>query len=130
MARNDERGPLTNLVLRFVVNTGSLVGAAYILNLFSPGAIIFENWQSALLTGAIFGLVNALIRPFVSCFTCLLQVMTLGLFTLVINALMLLVTSWFAAQFGIGFSVSGFPAAFFGAILVSIVSMILTRVLD
>lgn len=143
MARENEAGPLTRLVLRFVINTGSLVGAAYILNYFAPnstdtsgwqsaltsGPIAIANWQSALATGAVFGLVNALIRPLVSLFTCLLQLLTLGLFTLIINALMLLLTSWVAELLQIGFQVNGFGAAFFGAILVSLVSMVLTRAL-
>ena len=129
MARGNEAGPLTRLVLRFVINTGSLVGAAYILNYFAPGSIEIADWQSALATGAVFGLVNALIRPLVSLFTCLLQLLTLGLFTLIINALMLLLTSWVAELLQIGFRVNGFGAAFFGAILVSLVSMLLTRVL-
>lgn len=129
MARGNEAGPLTRLVLRFVINTGSLVGAAYILNYFAPGSIEIADWQGALATGAVFGLVNALIRPLVSLFTCLLQLVTLGLFTLVINALMLLLTSEVAKLLQIGFQVHGFGAAFFGAILVSLVSMLLTRAL-
>ena len=127
MAR--ERGPLSNLVLRLVINTGALVAAAYVASYVAPGAIIIENWQSALATGAIFGIVNSLIRPLISFFTCLLQVLTLGLFTLVINALMLLLTSWLAGFLDIGFYVDGFWAALFGAILISLVSTVLSRLL-
>lgn len=131
--RVQERGPLTNLIVRFVINTAALVAAAYILNFFAPGSIIgldIENWQTVLIVSIMFGTVNALIKPLVSCFTCLLQAMTLGLFTLVINAFMLLLTAWFAEQFGIVFYVNGFGAAFFGAIIVSVVSMVLTSVLE
>lgn len=120
---------LNGLILRFVVNTAALVIAAYVLNTFEPGSIVIRDWQSAAITGAIFGLVNALIRPLVLFFTCLLQLMTLGLFTLVVNALMLLLTSTFAGALGIGFQVSGFGAAFFGALIISIVSTLLSWVL-
>lgn len=129
MARDKEPGPLTRLVLRFLINTGALVVAAYILNFVAPQSIEIADWQSALATGAIFGLVNALIRPLVSFFTCLLQMITLGLFTLVINALMLLLTSTVAEYLQIGFHVNGFGPAFLGAILVSIVSTLLTHIL-
>ena len=127
------------LLFRIVINTISLVVAAYVVNSFSgaegsgesvlaAGPIIIDSWRSALGAGLIFGLVNALIRPLLFFFTCLLQVITLGLFTLVLNAILLLLTSWFAGHFGVGFQVLNFAAAFWGALMVSIVSMLLTRV--
>jgi putative membrane protein len=73
----------------------------------------------------IFGLVNALIRPLIKLLTCLINAITLGLFTLVINALMLWLSSWIAGQLDVGFHVSGFGAAFLGALLISIVSLVL-----
>lgn len=126
------------LLVRIVVNTVALVVAAYVVNTFNgaegtgesvlaAGPIIIDSWRSALGAGLIFGLVNALIRPLLFFFTCLLQVITLGLFTLVLNAILLLLTSWFAGQFGVGFQVLDFGAAFRGALMVSLVSMLLTR---
>lgn len=129
MAKPRELGPLGWLVFRFIINTGALAIAVYIVNYFAPDSIVLADWQSALATAAILGLVNALIRPLVSCFTCLLQVITLGLFTLVVNALMLLLTSYLAEYLRIGFHVNGFGPAFFGAILLSIVSTILTHLM-
>ena len=126
------------LILRIIINTVSLVVAAYVVNTFNgaegsgesvlaAGPIIIDGWRSALAAGLIFGLVNALIRPLLFFFTCLLQVVTLGLFTLVLNAILLLLTSWFAGQFAVGFQVLSFGAAFWGALMVSIVSTLLTR---
>ncbi|MBI2887720.1 MAG: phage holin family protein [Chloroflexi bacterium] len=143
MARENELGLLGRLVLRFIINTGALVISAYIVNslaggpagsgdlqaVLARGPIAISDWQGALATSGVFGLVNALIRPLAACFSCLLQVLTLGLFTLVVNALMLLLTSALAGYLHIGFSVDGFGAAFFGAILISVVSTILTHLM-
>ena len=79
-------GSVTKLLLRFAINTASLVVAAYIIDSVSPGAFVIADWQSALAAGLLFGVVNALIRPLLLWITCLVQVITLGLFTLVLNA--------------------------------------------
>ncbi len=136
MSRRQEGDPLTHLVVRIIINTGALAIAAGVINYaevgdftLTEGHITIVSWESGLATAVVFGLVNALIRPIVMFTTCLLQVLTLGLFTLVVNALMLLLTSWLAEVFTIGFHVNGFGAAFFGAILISLVSTMLTRLL-
>ncbi len=136
MSRRQEGDPLTHLVVRIIINTGALAIAAGVINYaevgdftLTEGHITIVSWESGLATAVVFGLVNALIKPIVMVTTCLLQVLTLGLFTLVVNALMLLLTSWLAEVFTIGFHVNGFGAAFFGAILISLVSTMLTRLL-
>ncbi len=136
MSRRQEGDPLTHLVVRIIINTGALAIAAGVINYaevgdftLTEGHITIVSWESGLATAVVFGLVNALIRPIVMVTTCLLQVLTLGLFTVVVNALMLLLTSWLAEVFTIGFHVNGFGAAFFGAILISLVSTMLTRLL-
>ena len=111
-----------SLLIRFIVNTAAIWLASKIV----PG-IFLEGWQALIFVAVIFGLVNALIRPVVSFITCLFQLLTLGLFTLVINALMLWLTSAIAEMLEIGFRVDGFVPAFLGAIIISIVSFILTR---
>ena len=75
----------------------------------------------------LFGLINALIRPVVAMFSCLLTFLTLGLFTLIINTAMLGLTAWIAGKFDLAFRVDGFIAAFLGALVISLVSMILTK---
>ncbi len=116
--------PVERLILRLLINAAALVVAAYLV----PG-IRFDNWVDVLLTALVFGVVNALIRPLVSFATCLINAITLGLFTLIINALMLWLTSYAARWLGIGFYVHGFLAAFLGALIISVGSFILTRFL-
>ncbi len=115
---------MTHLVFKIVINAASLWAAA----IFIPG-IKYGDWVSLLLTALVFGLVNGLIRPFLKLVSCPVIVLTLGLFTLIINALMLQLTAWFGKQLGIAFTVSGFWPAFFGAIIISVVSTILSFLL-
>jgi putative membrane protein len=74
----------------------------------------------------VFGIVNSTLRPVLTVLTCPLIVVTLGLFTLVINGIMLLVTGWLSESWNLGFTVSGFWAAFFGGLVVGMVSMVLS----
>lgn len=115
------------LVIRLVVNAIALyVATLPQLNL----GIHFtgEGWQ-IVIVAFIFGLVNAVIRPILSFFTCPLILLTLGLFTLVINALMLMLTAYISSSwFSLGFQVRDFWAALLGAIVVSVVSFLLNIV--
>ncbi|MBC8449245.1 MAG: phage holin family protein [Chloroflexi bacterium] len=113
---------MTRLIIRWLINAAALWAAAALVS-----GIGYEGWPALLIVALIFGLVNALIRPILKLLTCPLQVLTLGLFTIVINALMLLLTSWLADQFNIAFWVSGFwPDAVLGALVVSVVSIVLS----
>jgi putative membrane protein len=85
-------------------------------------------WLTLALVALIFGLVNALIRPLVKLLTCLINVLTLGLFTLVINAAMLMLSGWIAQQFALGFEVKDFWWALLGALIISVVSFVLNLV--
>jgi len=71
---------------------------------------------------AIIGIINAVVRPFVTVVLGCFVLVTLGLFLLVINALMLLLSSWVAGKLGLAFHVDGFWPAFWGSIIISIVS--------
>jgi putative membrane protein len=121
------RGPdpedfgVPGLVVRFLVNVAALAFSQWIIRGFdieSAGALIFG--------AVIFGLVNAFIRPVVAIVSCPLTVLTLGLFTLVINTMMLGLTAWIAGLFDLAFHVEGFVAAFLGALVISIVSTVLS----
>jgi putative membrane protein len=70
----------------------------------------------------VFGIVNAVLKPIAKTFGCLLYVLTLGLFGLVVNALLFWLTSWLAGELGLAFHVDGFWPAFWGALVVTIVS--------
>ncbi len=114
------------LILRLIINAiGLYVATLPQLNL---GVSFDGQWSTLLIVAFIFGLVNALVRPIVSLLTCPLAILTLGLFTFVVNALMLALTGWIADQFNLGFHVNGFLAAFLGALVISIVSFALTLV--
>ncbi|NLF15126.1 MAG: phage holin family protein [Anaerolineaceae bacterium] len=111
------------MIISWFVNAVALALAAWLI----PGISVTEDraWVAVAVMAVIFGLVNALIRPLVKLLTCLINVFTLGLFTLVINALMLWLSSWIAGQLGVGFRVENFLAAFLGAVLISVVSFLL-----
>jgi putative membrane protein len=116
---------MRNLLIRWIINAVALAIAATLVR----GIHVDGGWQVLALAALIFGLVNALIRPLVTLLTCPLIILTLGLFTLVINAGMLLLASWLAGIVGIGFSVEGFWPAFWGGLVISIVSAVLSLVL-
>ncbi|WP_129671194.1 phage holin family protein [Candidatus Chloroploca sp. Khr17] len=113
------------LLLRWLITAASLVVAAWTV----PGINITDQngWFAVLIMAAVFGLVNAFIRPLLTLLSCPLVMLTLGLFTLVINAICFSFSAWIASSFfGAGFSVDGFFAALVGSIVVSIVSFFLS----
>ena len=73
----------------------------------------------------IFGIVNAVLKPIIKLVGCMFYVLTLGLIGLVVNALLFLLTSWVARKLSLPFHVTGFWAAFWGAIIVGIVGWLL-----
>jgi putative membrane protein len=116
------------LLLRIVVTAIALAVTVWLV----PG-IRIEGTNSVLavvVTAIIFGVVNAFVRPILTLLSCGLVVLTLGLFLLVINALMLALASWIAVNwFGIGFYIDNFWWALLGSIVISIVSFVLSMLL-
>jgi len=106
------------LLLRWVFTAIAIYAAVKLL----PGIHFNGPWWELGLVALIFGLLNALVRPILKLLTCPLIILTLGLFILVINAAMLLLTARAAEIFAIDFRVSGFRSAFWGALVISIVS--------
>lgn len=105
------------ILLRWIINALVLLGIAYIV----PGFEV-ASFYSALVIVVILGLVNAIIRPILLLLTLPINILTLGLFTFVINALML----WFVSSVVEGFVVTGFGAAFIGALILSFASWLLS----
>jgi len=113
---------MNRLVMRLVINAAALWAAVRLVE----GIRADTQVETLVVVALIFGIVNSVIRPIVIVLSCPLQILTLGLFTLVINALMLLLTSAFANSLGVEFRVDGFGAAFIGSLIISLVSVLLS----
>lgn len=113
---------MTKLIIRLVINAIAL----WVAITFVPGIHAEPSWVGIFGLALIFGLVNALLHPLISLLTCPLLILTLGLGTLLINTLLFWLSGLIGNQFNIGFTVDGFWPAFFGALIVTLVSTILT----
>jgi putative membrane protein len=116
---------MTKFILRWVVNAIALFLAVYLV----PGVNLEGGWVSILWLALIFGLINAFLRPLLTLLTCPLIVLTLGLFTLLINTFLFWLTSQVGQAFGIGFTIDGFWPAFLGGLVVTVVSVIMSLIL-
>jgi len=112
---------ILGLLAKWLVNSLALFAAAYIVS----GVVIHDFW-SGLAAAALLGIVNAIIRPVIIFLTLPINILTLGLFTLVVNAFMLELVSRVIE----GFSVRGFWAAFWGALVISLVSWFINLFFD
>jgi putative membrane protein len=113
------------LIVRWAISAAAVAVAAWIV----PGISLTGNHRvwTLILVALVLGLVNAFIRPLLSVVSCGLIVLTLGLFTLVINGLMLWLASYISLHWlGLGFHVDGFWAAVLGAILISVFSFLVS----
>ena len=111
--------------VRWLVNAAALWVATRIV----PGVTYIGGWLPFLGVALIFGVVNAFIRPVAKVLTFPIIILTLGIFALVVNGLMLWLTSALSDALDLGFHVRGFWAAFFGALVVSIVSTLLSMLI-
>ena len=119
--RHRDEWSLESLALRFVVSAiGILLADQWVRG------VRVGDWQALLVSTAIFAIVHTFVRPILFWLTCPLQILTLGFFTLLLNAAMLALTAWAAGQLEIDFSVDGFWAAFLGALLISVTGLVLT----
>jgi putative membrane protein len=109
-------------LIRLLVNAAALWVATRVV----PGVSFDGDALPFFGVALVFGVVNAVIRPVLKILTFPLILVTLGVFALVVNGLMLWLTSSLSASLGLGFHVSGFWAAFWGAIVVSLTSLILS----
>jgi putative membrane protein len=118
------------LLVRLLASAVALAVAAGLVEGISVGPGTNRERALTLLGVAIiFGLVNAIVRPILRLLTLPLVVLTLGLFLLVLNALMLLLTEWIANQFDLAFHVDGFWSALLGALIITVVSFLINIVL-
>ena len=91
-----------------------------------PGVTYEGGWLPFMAVSLVFAAINATLRPLIKLLTCPLILLTLGLFALVVNGLMLWLTSSVSLSLGLGLHVTGFWAAFFGGLVVSIVSLLVS----
>ena len=112
---------MTRLFVRWGINAIAIWAAIQLV----PGIHHTGTGVSLLIIALVFGLVNALVRPFLTLLTCPLIIVTLGLFILVVNALMLGLTAWLMPTL----TVDGFWPAFWGAIIISLVSSVISMLI-
>ncbi|MGW5262978.1 phage holin family protein [Microbispora sp. NPDC004025] len=118
------------VILKIIVVAAALWASTKLVDGITVSAGSTAKQIGTLLAVAlIFGLVNAVIKPVIKTIGCAFYVITLGLFALVVNAALLLFTSWLAEQLDLPFHVDGFMAAFWGAIVVGVISWILNMIL-
>ncbi|MEU7892615.1 phage holin family protein [Nonomuraea sp. NPDC049152] len=121
--------------MKFIIRVLVVAAALWVATQLVSGVAITTStgtakyWGTLLVVALIFGLINAVIKPIIETIGCAFYVLTLGLFALVVNAGLMLLTSWVSQQLDVPFHVTGFWPAFWGAIVVSIVSWVLSLVL-
>ena len=115
-------------VIQILVNAAALWVAVQIVPGLEFSSGPEDWWWKFLLVAVAFSLVNSYLRPILRILTFPISMITLGLFLLVINALMLLLVSVISEQLGLGFSVADFWAALLGAVVVAIVGWILSMI--
>ena len=111
-----------SILLRLLINAAALWVATRIVN----GISFTGDIPTLLGVALVFGVLNAVLRPILMVLTIPFLIITLGLFTFVLNAVMLLITSAASDALGLGFQVDGFGSAFLGALVVSLVSFALS----
>ena len=116
---------MNRFLIRWLINTVALYAAVWIVPGITPQS---ENWLSFVWLALIFGFLNALLRPLLKLLTCPLIILTLGIFTLLINTFLFWLAGIVGTNFHVGFIVDGFWPAFLGGLVVSIVSVVLTAI--
>ena len=117
-------------LIRLLANAGALAIATWILGDITLNASsTLREAITLVVVALIFGIVNAIIKPILAFLSIPLLLITLGLFLIVINACMLLLTSWLAGLFDLGWHVEGFWTAILGSLIISVVSFLLSAFL-
>jgi putative membrane protein len=121
---------MKNLVIRLLANAVALAIATWVVSgITLEGATTGRRILTLLIVAAIFGVVNAIVKPILQLLSCALIALTLGLFLFVINAAMLLLTSWITGKLDVQFHVDGFWSALLGSVIITVVGILLNIVL-
>jgi len=113
------------ILIRIVTTAIALWAATLLSGIALTTASTPRKVGTLIVVAVIFGLINAFLKPIIKTFGCAFYILTLGLFALVVNALLLLLASWTADKMNLPFHVDGFWAAFWGAIIIGVVSWLL-----
>ncbi|WP_190121278.1 phage holin family protein [Streptomyces inusitatus] len=114
---------MLNFLVKTLANAGALAVAIWLVGgITLSGESTAKKAGTLLVVALLFGLVNFLVKPLLKLLTLPLFILTLGLITLVVNALMLMLTSWLADQLDLSFHVDGFWTAVLGGLIISVVS--------
>lgn len=116
-------------LIRILATAVALWVATIVPGISLTGDTVLGNVLTLLVVALIFGLINAFLKPIIKVVGCVFYVLTLGLIALVVNALLFLLTGWLADELSLPFEVDGFWPAFWGAIVVAVVSWLITLVL-
>ena len=114
-------------VLRVLITAVAMLVATWVL----PGIEVtagttLRKVATLIVVALIFGVINAVLKPIVKVLGCVFYIITLGLIGLVVNALLLWLTSWVAGKLSLPFHITGFWPAFWGAIIIGVVSWLLS----
>jgi putative membrane protein len=119
------------LLLRILIPAAALYVAHLLVSgIELTGSNAWEKAATLIVVALIFGLVNAVLKPIIKTIGCLFYVLTLGLIGLVVNGLLLWLSSWVAGELSLPFHITGFWPAFWGAIIVGVVAWLLNLIFD
>jgi putative membrane protein len=116
--------------MRFLIRFLTNAAALWVATRLVPGVTFSGGWVPFLAVALVLAVINATLRPLVKLLTCPLILLTLGLFALVVNGLMLWLTSSVSQSLGLGFHVTGFWAAFLARSCWSFLTLCDTSVID
>ncbi|MEV6416210.1 phage holin family protein [Kribbella sp. NPDC051718] len=121
---------MKNLIIKLLANAVALAVASWVVSgITLEGSTTGRRVLTLLIVAAIFGIVNAVVKPIAKLVSLPFIILTLGLLIFVINALMLLLTSWITGKLDVQFHVTGFGAALLGSLVITLVGMLLNAVL-
>jgi putative membrane protein len=122
---------LVRIAVRWGITLIAFIVAEWFVNeiAYERDRWLVDGWEARMLAAAIYVAMRAVARPILVFLTCPLQLLTLGLFMLVINAVIVILTEEVCDWFGIDFAVDGFWPAFIGALVISVVSFAISRIL-
>lgn len=116
-------------VIQLIINAAALYVAQLLVDGVDFDFSVENAWVQFLLVALIFGLINTFVKPVLRLLTLPITMATLGLFLLVLNALLLLLVGWISSQLGLAFTVDGFLPAILGSIIISLVGLVLSMVI-